>query len=199
MSETLGSRDDRALWETRYLERCGDQPGSPSSWVLERCLSLPATTVYLDIAGGSGRHAAPLAAQGRTVVVLDFIERAIRAAVERHASIRGVVADVTALPLCAESVDAVVVVNFLERSAFHAFARLLRPSGTLVYETFTREHLDVVARGLASGPRNPEFLLEPDELPRLVSPLSVLEHEEGLVIDDAGERHVARVRAIKRS
>ena len=46
--------------------------------------------------------------------------------------------------------------------------------------------------------RNAAYLLEAGELPRLVAPLVVQEHEEGLVVDDAGERHVARVMAQKR-
>jgi hypothetical protein len=54
-----------------------------------------------------------------------------------------------------------------------------------------------VASGAARGPRNPAYLLEPGELPNLVRPLVVREHEEGLIVDDAGERHVARVLALR--
>ena len=43
----------------------------------------------------------------------------------------------------------------------------------LVYETFTRAQ---AARG---HPKNPAFLLEEGELPRLVAPLEVLAYEEG--------------------
>jgi hypothetical protein len=68
----------------------------------------------------------------------------------------------------------------------------------LIYETFTLEHLDVVARGKARGPRNAAYLLAPGELPLLAAPLDVVEHEECLVADGAGERHVARLVAVKR-
>ena len=107
-------------------------------------------------------------------------------------------ADAGSLPLAEGSCDAIVCVSFLDRSLFKVFADTLKPGGVLVYETFTRAHLDVVARGGARGPRNPAYLLEPGELPTLVAPLVVLEHEEGLSVDDAGERHVARVMAVKR-
>ena len=61
----------------------------------------------------------------------------------------------------------------------------------------TLEHLDVVARGKARGPRNPEFLLHPDELPKLVAPLTVQEHFKGTVVDEVGERSIARIMAVK--
>ena len=188
---------DRAHWETRYRERSAEPERSPSQWVIERCLELPPTALIVDVAGGAGRHAGPLTERGRTVVVIDFIERAVERAVARHPRVLGAVADARALPLRPESVDAIVCVSFLDRSLFTVFANVLRPNGVLVYETFTRAHLDVVARGLARGPRNPAFLLEPNELPALVAPLRVAEHEENLVVDAAGERHVARVMAVK--
>jgi len=108
------------------------------------------------------------------------------------------VADANALPFGRDTFDAIVCVSFLDRSLFKAFAELLKPGGVLVYETFTRAHLNVVARGRARGPRNAAFLLEAGELPALVGPLIVQEGEEGLVVDDAGERHVARVMAVKK-
>jgi SAM-dependent methyltransferase len=118
--------------------------------------------------------------------------------VARHERILGVVADASALPFGPGSFDAIVCVSFLDRSLFKAFADMLKPGGVLVYETFTRAHLEVVARGAARGPRNAAFLLEAGELPTLVAPLVVQEHDEGLVVDHAGERHVARVMARKR-
>jgi len=158
---------------------------------------MPHDALFLDVAGGSGRHAAVLAQEGRTVVVMDFVFAAVRAAAMRDRRISGVVADVHACPVRAASVDAIVCVSFLDRSIFSLLAALLRAGGTLVYETFTREHLDVVARGRARGPRSPEYLLRPGELRKLVAPLEVREYDERLIIDDAGERHVARVVATK--
>ena len=189
---------DRSHWETRYGERGAEPDRAPSPWVIERCLTLPSTSLIVDVAGGTGRHAGRLAEQGRTTIVIDFVHDAVARAVSRHSRVLGVVGDVRTLPLRPETVDAIVCVSFLDRSLFPTFADLLRPNGVLVYETFTRAHLGVVARGLARGPRNPDYLLEPNELPALVDPLRVIEHEELLVVDAAGERHVARVMAVKR-
>jgi SAM-dependent methyltransferase len=192
------SRHEREEWDSRYRERERESDHAASRWVIERCAALPVTALILDLAGGTGRHAAPIARGGRTVIVADFVHRAVAAAVARHERIVGVVADAGALPFRPASFDAIVCVSFLDRSLFTTFADLLKPDGRLVYETFTRDHLDVVARGAAQGPRNTRYLLEPGELATLVSPLIVQEHAEGLVVDDAGERHVARVMARKR-
>lgn len=198
MSASRDSRRERKEWEARYHERGKESDRGASRWVIERCASLPVHALVLDLAGGTGRHAEPIARAGRTVIVMDFVHQAVAAAVVRYERILGLVADANALPFEHEAFDAIVCVSFLDRSLFGAFADLLKPGGVLVYETFTRTHLDLVARGRARGPRNAAYLLEAGELPKLVAPLVVQEHEEGPVVDDAGERHVARVMAQKR-
>ncbi|HUQ82128.1 MAG TPA: class I SAM-dependent methyltransferase [Gemmatimonadaceae bacterium] len=198
MSDVSDARDDRSHWEARYAERGPELDRGSSPWVIQKCLTLPRSATIVDLAGGVGRHAEPLALQGFRVVVVDFIPRAVATAVARHARVDGVVADVRALPLRAQSVDAIMIVSFLDRSVLPVIVDALAPGGVLVYETFTIAHLEVVERGAARGPRNPTYLLQPGELPRLVAPLEVQEHAEGLVIDSVGERHVARVMAVKR-
>lgn len=189
--------DERARWEARYATREGEAGHPPSDWVIQQCLALPADTIIVDVAGGVGRHAAPLARSGRTVVVVDFILRAVRAARATHPSILAVVADVSVLPIRERSVGAIVAVNFLDRSVFPSLVGALYHGGVLVYETFTRHHLQLVETGRAHGPRTARFLLGEGELGRLVAPLEIREYAEGLVADAAGERHVARVVAIK--
>ena len=198
MSPDPDSRRERDEWNARYRERGSESDHAPSRWVIDQCARLPVDALVLDVAGGSGRHAEPVARSARTVILVDFVHRAVVAAAARHERIVGVVADAHALPFAREVFDAIVCVSFLDRSLFKAFAELLKPGGVLVYETFTRAHLDVVARGLARGPRNAAYLLEAGELAALVAPLIVQEGEEGLVVDDAGERHVARVMAVKK-
>ena len=191
------SRRERDEWDAKYRERGTESQHAASRWVIERCAVLPVDAVVLDLAGGTGRHAEPIARSGRTVVVVDFVHLAVAAAVARYDRIVGVVADATALPFGSQAFDAIVCVSFLDRTLFDVAAELLKPGGVLVYETFTRAHLDVVSRGRAHGPRNAAYLLAAGELRTLVSPLVIQEYDERLVVDDAGERHVARVMASK--
>ena len=197
MSLDSAPRDERAQWEARYAERGPHHDRVPSAWVIRHCLALPPDALIVDVAGGSGRHAIPLAQAGRTVVVVDFVVSALVAARGRQHTILAAAADVRRLPLADDSVDAFVCVNFLDRTVFASLATALRQGGSLVYETFTQRHLELVAAGRALGPRNPAFLLEPRELPALVAPLLVREYAEGVVDDAAGMRHVAQVVAVK--
>jgi SAM-dependent methyltransferase len=63
--------------------------------------------------------------------------------------------------------DVVLCFRFLWRPLFPRLAAALRPGGTLVYETFTREQ---ARRG---KPVRPDFLLEPGELARSFSALGL--------------------------
>lgn len=186
----------RADWNTRYAAKRGDDKG-PSRWIVEQFLTLPRASLVCDIAGGMGRHAAPLAASGHQVVLLDFSEAAVRHAARRSRAILGVVADASALPLRKTTFDAVVVTNFLDRDLVPAFIALLKRGGRLLYETYTTEHVMLVAAGLARGPSSTAYLLRPGELRTLVSPLTIVQYREGEVEDEAGRRVCASVHAIR--
>ena len=80
---------------------------------------------------------------------------AVRSATQRYPGILAVAADVRALPIRDRSADAILCVNFLDRTTFPVLVNLLRPGGALIYETFTRRHLELVRTGRAHGPRNP--------------------------------------------
>jgi len=189
---TSRTAEDRRKWEELYAT--GSRPDRPPSpWVVETVDRLPNDGWIADIAGGSGRHARDIARPGRPVVLVDFIQDAVARATRANASVHGVVADVTMLPLRPATFATVLVTYFLNRSIFDEFASLLAPGGFLVYETYTLAHLDLVERGLARGPSTAEFLLKPNELPNLVKPLEVLEYWEGELTDDAGRRCCARL------
>lgn len=178
---------ERARWEARHREKSDRSPRAPSAWVIEQALALPERALVVDLAGGRGRHARPLAERGRRVIVVDLVEAAVR-----DAGVPGIVAEATRLPIRDVSLDAILSVNFLDRSIFPSLVRLLRPGGRLIVETFTVEQ-----RTLGRGPTSPAHLLEPGELPRLVAPLDVVFASEGFVSDESGERYVGRVVAVK--
>jgi SAM-dependent methyltransferase len=186
------SAQDREKWEELYAAGSrADRP--PSRWVLDTVARLPNDLPVVDIAGGAGRHAIPIARTGRPVLLIDIAINAVTAVRKAAPGIDVVVASTSALPLRPRQFGVVLVTNFLDRAIFADLVNLIAPGGFLVYETYTVAHLELVRRGMARGPSSPEYLLAPGELPRLASGLDVLEYQEDEVDDDAGRRHCARL------
>lgn len=196
----LGSKELARL--ARALEERAGVP-APSSWLIECAGLLPSSPVAgamggtarpraLDVACGSGRHALLLAAAGLDVLAIDRDAAAIeglQAAAKRlglvlRTDIRdletpdddgpggGSIAT-TGGALAPSTYDLIVVVHYLHRPLVPALVRALAPGGWLLYETFT---VDQAAFG---HPKNPAFLLQHGELPRLVAPLEVVRQREG--------------------
>ena len=168
------------------------RPTEPTDWLLRNEDLLPRSGRALDLACGHGRHAFWLAERGLRV---DAIDRNL----ERLRFVRSE-AETRSLPVApsrlnlesgdvelgSEVYDTIVVVSYLHRPLFPALRAALRPGGVLVYETFTS------IQAQHGRPQNPDFLLNPGELPDLVAPLQVLRSREG---EFAG-RHIASVVAV---
>jgi tellurite methyltransferase len=140
---------------------------------------LPARARTLDVACGSGRNVAALAAAGARATGFDLLpdalERARRVAADRPAAPAFVVADATGpLPFRPRSFQLVTGFRYLDRALFPRLVDLLVPGGELWWETFN------AAQAQFGHPRRPEFLLAPGELPRLCAAagLDVLEAQE---------------------
>ncbi len=151
----------------------------------------------VDLACGRGRHALAAARDGIATVAIDrnpdFLGELARQARSEELPLQPVRFDLErghALPLRDRSCAAALVFRYLHRPLAPAIARLLMPGGWLLYETFTRDQL---AR--EGGPRNPDFLLEPGELPRLFPGLEIVAHEEGVHDGAATARLLARAPA----
>jgi len=188
--------EDRERWEELYSSHArANRP--PSSWVLRTVTGLPNDLPLVDIAGGMGRHAIPIARLGRRVILVDIVFEAAATARAAEATIDGVIADTANLPLAPGRFGVVLVTNFLDRTIFADLVRLVAPGGFLVYETYTTGHLELVNRGVARGPTTNDYLLRPGELPELAAPLTVIEYREGEVNDEAGRRHCAQFVAQK--
>jgi rhodanese-related sulfurtransferase len=171
MSRWSGPRE-RAAWDPR-------QDLGPSSWLLENADLLPRGGSALDLACGAGRHALLLAAAGLRVRAVDRDAEKI-ASLRATAARLGLALEAEILDLEAAGADLgeagydlILGIHYLHRPLFPAIRRALARGGILLYETFT---VDQAARG---GPTNPDFLLRPGELRRLVEPLEVVRERQG--------------------
>ena len=134
----------------------------------------------LDLACGDGRNARWLAELGFAVDAVDVSDVAIGAlrlaAEARELSVDARVLDAAQDALPVAEYDVVVVVHFLQRDVFGSLQAALRPGGVLLYETFTRDHVDVLGSSF-----NPAYVLEPNELLHAFAGLYVRHYREGIV------------------
>ena len=154
-------------------------PEEPSRWLIENLDVLPAGRRVLDLACGRGRHALALAARGWSVHAIDRDRALLEAIADAAADCPGTITtEVKELEgglvsLGVSAYGAVLVFNYLYRPLMPAIVDALEPGGVLLYETFTR------GQALRGHPRNPAFLLDDGELPRLVARLDVTRAFEG--------------------
>lgn len=132
---------------------------APSFWI-KRYIDLvrPGGHV-LDVAAGGGRHVVLCRLLGLRVTAIDRDVSAL-ATLSADAGVHVVAADLEAAPwpLGPEQFDAVIVVNYLWRPAIPAILAAVAPGGVVLWETFA------AGNERFGRPRNPDFLLRPNEL-----------------------------------
>jgi SAM-dependent methyltransferase len=128
----------------------------------------------LDVACGSGRDSCWLALAGYRVTGVDILADALDKARDLALTCTRVAMGPPPLtaprwitanleegrPFREACFDLVICFRFLHRPLLSALARMLRPGGALIYETFTE------AQAAFGKPRRPEYLLAPGELRR---------------------------------
>lgn len=196
------SADARERWNARHAERAEDPLDPPSGWLVDHrtLLAAGAPGRALDIAAGRGRNAFYLAELGFDVDALDVSDVAVDAlallARERGASVVAQRCDVTVSDFPRPPYAVIVDFAFLERALFGRIEAALAPGGLLVFETFTRDHVE-----RAGGSMPAERMLERGELRRAFSALELLDYREAIVPRElgAGLRGVASLIARRRA
>ncbi|MEW6742195.1 MAG: class I SAM-dependent methyltransferase [Planctomycetota bacterium] len=191
-----GPRD----WDARFASEECHLGTDPEAFVVGE-LNGVRRGLALDVACGEGRHAVALAKRGFRTVAVDRSLPGVRKLLPLARKLGApcellypVVADILTLPLPLERFQLILNVNFLDRALFSRLVSSLAPGGVLLVQSFGAKHPEVSEH----GPKNPQFLLQPDEILELVRPLQVTSHEE--VIEPwsrGGRRAVVRVRAEK--
>jgi len=131
----------------------------------------------LDVACGSGRHARYLAEHGFAVDAVDIdISACAGCATLPSISLRQADLEGEAWPYPPAVFQGIVVTNYLHRPLFPKLLGSLAPEGVLIYETFA------LGNERYGRPKNPNFLLLPDELLEMVrGKLRVIAFEDVLV------------------
>ncbi len=182
-------------WDRRFA---GTQQPGVAALVLESNLHLlPATGLALDLACGTAANGLLLAERGLQTSVWDISGVALdlqqRWSRQRQLELHTLQRDCELDPPAAEQFDVVCVAHFLHRPLCQHIGAALKPGGLLFYQTFLSNKLD------PSGPSNPEFLLQPGELPELFRQLQLrFYREDGRCGDlEQGERNRALLVAQK--
>ncbi len=159
--------------------------------LMENSFLLPETGCALDLACGLGENALFLAKQGLDTHAWDISSVALNRlqirAKQNNLEIIIKQLFVMANLLPKNTFDVIVVSRFLDRSLSNAIIEALKCDGLLYYQTFVREKIANI------GPKNPNFLLQRNELLELFSRLKVVAYRENSIIGnlECGERNEA--------
>lgn len=154
--------EDRTRWNARYRAGQGPRQANPR---LRLHLHELAEGRVLDLAGGVGANARLFT--NSTVIVADVSEAALQEALSDGASgICAVQVDARRLPFAPGSFDTIVCTYFFEPAV--EFAALLRPGGSVFFETYTQ------ADERRRPTINPAFLYDADRARTLFQGLQVM-------------------------
>lgn len=152
----------------------------PSKFLEENIRLLPIGRA-LDIAMGSGRNAVYLAQMGFDVQGVDISTEAVNDALvlarELNVVIMAEVIDLeSGFHIKKGYYDVIICFNYLQRSLIPQIKDGLRPGGMIVYETFIMEQATLFGK-----PKNPDFLLEHNELLEMFRDFRCLRYREGII------------------
>jgi SAM-dependent methyltransferase len=140
----------------------------------------------LVLAAGEGRNAVYLAQQGFDVIAVDAsakgLEKARALAAERDTMIETVVADLREHDLGVEQYDLITDFYYHQPDLFPKVMRALKPGGFFVLQGFSIDQPDTNR----FGPRNPDFLVKPNELLRNFDGYRIRHYEDTVVELDEG-------------
>ena len=150
---------------------------NPAKFLVENISLLPKGRV-LDVAMGDGRNAIYLANLGFQAEGVDISPEAVTKALE-SANAQGV--ELTAHVVNLEKdhyiqparYDIIMCFRYLQRSLIPYISNGLKDGGIIVYETYT---IDQIQFG---KPKNPDFLLKPNELLNLFRDFHIIKYHEG--------------------
>lgn len=182
------SESVKARWDERYGRNMYIYGKEPAAFLKQKIDGLKKGKV-LVLAMGEGRNAVYLAQNDFDVTGVDISEVAIekcnRLAEERNTMVNAVVADLTDYDMGKAQFDLVTNFYYYEPSIFPQVIAALKPGGMFILEQFSIDHLKYRETS-RFGPRNPDYLIKPNELLEHFKSLRILYYEDTVVELDEG-------------
>jgi len=163
----------KSRWNERYSQEAFAYGEAPNHYLQEQLTKLPVGSILFP-AEGEGRNAVFAATIGWNVSAFDISEegknKAIKLAKKNEVTIDYQVGELEKLNFETEQFDAIALIyaHFPAniKSAYHKkLDRFLKKKGTLIFESFSKKHLDyVTANENVGGPKDIESLFSIDEI-----------------------------------
>ena len=187
-------------WDKVYVTQDSSDVNlpNPAEVLLQHTSLLPETGTALDLACGLGANAIYLAKHGLATHAWDISTQAIDKlrtyCIENDITVIAEARDIEEQPPEEDSFDVICVSYYLERSIISNIITALKPKGILFYQTFVQESVT------DTGPKNPAYRLQENELITLFSSLHILAYQDyGRVGDlNSGLRNIAMLVAQKK-
>ncbi len=181
-------------WDNHYSSQ-NSSTAEPSTFLKKNIDRLPPGQA-LDLATGSGRNAIFLARNSYQVHALDLsleaVKKLSKIAKEKSLQINAQQVDLSSFQIPEGTYDVIINFNFLERSLFPHIQEGLKKGGMLLFETYTSEQVHY------GRPRNPEYLLRPNELIKVFMNLHIIYYHERVIKSAKGTKAIASLLAQKR-
>ena len=152
----------------------------PAQFLVDNIALLPRKRA-LDVAMGSGQNAVYLAMMGFEVEGVDISSEAVSNALElaqkAGVTIKAEVADLEGGYCIKEKAyDVIICFHYLQRSLIPQIKDGLKKGGMVVYETFITDQAK-----LFDKPKNPDYLLQHNELLYMFRDFRCLRYREGII------------------
>jgi SAM-dependent methyltransferase len=187
------AEEDLHRWDEKH--RSARKGEEPAAFLLNQIARLPKGGRALDVAAGGGRNSFFLARQGFFVEAIDISPSAVsgvnRLAHELGLPVKAIQQDLDTATLKEDHYDLVIDFNYLNRGLVPKLKAALSLGGFVIFETFTLDQKEI------GHPRNPLYLLRPNELLELFRDFRILSYREGLCSEQGEERFVASLFAQK--
>jgi SAM-dependent methyltransferase len=204
----MNSKDEayKNQWDKRYGEEAFAYGKAPNDFFREQIELLKPGTILMP-AEGEGRNGVYAATLGWTVTAVDLsIEgksKALRLAGEMGVGLEYLVGDLEYLGFQESTFDAIglIYAHFLadKKSSVHRkLSTYLKPGGTIIFEAFSKSHLEIVKTNpKVGGPRDIDMLFSKDEIAADFDGYDIRMLEEVEVVNEEGSYHSGKSSVIR--